>query len=96
MDRNAMVFRPEIRGTTARISTQVFCLSLLMPLGIARALTTASSDQEPVLNEVVVTAQKYTSAVRATPISISAVTGEQLTAAGITNVEAELLLGYRF
>jgi iron complex outermembrane recepter protein len=49
--------------------------------------TTASLNQESILNEVVVTAQKYNSTVQATPISISAVTGEQLAAAGITNVE---------
>lgn len=39
------------------------------------------------LEEIVVTAEKYNSTVQNTPISLSAVTGEQLAAAGITTVE---------
>jgi outer membrane receptor protein involved in Fe transport len=39
------------------------------------------------LEEIVVTAEKFTSTVQNTPISLTAVTGEQLDAAGITSVE---------
>ena len=39
------------------------------------------------LAEIVVTAEKYTSTIQNTPISLSAVTGDQLIAAGITTVE---------
>ncbi len=39
------------------------------------------------LAEIVVTAQRFTSTVQNTPISLSAVTGDQLQAAGITSVE---------
>jgi hypothetical protein len=35
----------------------------------------------------VVTAQRFTSTVQNTPISLSAITGDQLDAAGITSVE---------
>ena len=39
------------------------------------------------LAEVVITAEKYNSTIQNTPISMSAVTGDQLLAAGITTVE---------
>lgn len=39
------------------------------------------------LAEIVVTAQRFTSTVQNTPISISAITGDQLDAAGITSIE---------
>jgi outer membrane receptor protein involved in Fe transport len=45
----------------------------------------ASDDQG--LPEIIVTAQKYKSTVQDTPISLTAVSGQQLAAAGITSVE---------
>ena len=48
----------------------------------------AAADAEEGLGEVVVTAQRYNSTVQDTPISLSAVTGDQLDAAGITSIEA--------
>ena len=39
------------------------------------------------LTEITVTAEKYNSTIQNTPISISAITGDQMTAAGITTVE---------
>jgi iron complex outermembrane recepter protein len=47
----------------------------------------AADADEQGLAEVVVTAQRFNSTVQDTPISITAVTGEQLDAAGITSVE---------
>jgi len=51
----------------------------------------ATEDTEPLdagLGEITVTAEKYKSTIQDTPISLSAVSGEQLDAAGITTVEA--------
>ncbi len=43
-------------------------------------------DTDSPLGEIVITAQKYNSTIQDTPISISALSGEQLTAAGLTSV----------
>jgi len=55
--------------------------------GTAWAAAAAATAEDTGLAEIVVTAEKYTSTIQETPISISAVTGDQLTAAGITTVE---------
>ncbi len=47
----------------------------------------AADTDEGGLQEVVVTAQRFNSTVQDTPISLSAITGDQLDAAGITSVE---------
>jgi iron complex outermembrane recepter protein len=56
----------------------------------ARALAAAAADAtvDTGLEEITVTAEKYKSTIQNTPISLSAVTGEQLDAEGITSVEA--------
>ena len=59
----------------------------LGPLTIASAAAPAAPDVTG-LEEVVVTAQKYKSTVQDTPISVTALSGDQLIAAGITSVEA--------
>ncbi|HXO57148.1 MAG TPA: TonB-dependent receptor, partial [Mycobacterium sp.] len=48
----------------------------------------ADSTLDSGLAEITVTAEKYKSTIQDTPISLSAVSGEQLDAAGITSVEA--------
>lgn len=48
----------------------------------------AAAEAEEGLGEVVVTAQRFNSTVQDTPISLSAVTGDQLDAAGISSIEA--------
>jgi outer membrane receptor protein involved in Fe transport len=53
---------------------------------IAQFASAADADDSG-LAEVVVTAQRFTSTVQNTPISLSAVTGDQLDAAGITSIE---------
>jgi outer membrane receptor protein involved in Fe transport len=55
-------------------------------IGIARMACAADADEG--LGEIVVTAQRFNSTVQDTPISLSAVTGDQLDASGITSVEA--------
>ena len=59
--------------------------ALFAPL--AAQLAAAADADEGGLAEVVVTAQRFNSTVQNTPISLTAVTGDQLDAAGITSVE---------
>jgi outer membrane receptor protein involved in Fe transport len=47
----------------------------------------AAEPDDSGLTEVVVTAQRFNSTVQNTPISLSAITGDQLDAAGITSIE---------
>jgi iron complex outermembrane receptor protein len=49
--------------------------------------TSASAAGDSGLQEIVVTAEKYNSTIQDTPISMSALSGNDLTAAGITSVE---------
>jgi len=51
------------------------------------AAGSAGSSDDTGLAEITVTAEKYTSTIQNTPISMSAMSGAQLTAAGISNIE---------
>jgi iron complex outermembrane recepter protein len=51
------------------------------------AATSAASDDNSGLEEITVTAEKFSSTIQNTPISISAMSGDQLTAAGLTRIE---------
>src|SRR5208283_1242501 len=53
----------------------------------ATADTTTAAAATGGLEEIVVTAEKYSSTIQNTPISMSALTGDQLVAAGITSME---------
>ncbi len=65
--------------------------------GLARATdaatdaTAAAATEETGLTEITVTAEKYNSTIQDTPISISALTGDQLAAAGITSMSDVIL-----
>lgn len=66
---------------------------VLAGLAVACGLETALADDaadagDAEVQQVVVTAQRFVSTVQSTPISVSAVTGDQLDAAGLTSVEA--------
>jgi outer membrane receptor protein involved in Fe transport len=52
------------------------------------AVAASDSALDTGLEEITVTAEKYVSTIQNTPISLSAMSGEQLEAAGITSVEA--------
>jgi iron complex outermembrane recepter protein len=64
------------------------CSGLAMSLPVVAAPAAAGSTLEGGLEEITVTAEKYKSTIQDTPISLSAMSGEQLDAAGITSVEA--------
>src|ERR1700674_3119257 len=63
-------------------------VGLSLPVAAAPAPAPAVSSSDGGLEEITVTAEKYKSTIQDTPISLSAVSGEQLDAAGITSVEA--------
>jgi outer membrane receptor protein involved in Fe transport len=89
----ALVVRREQAGAGARGSLAVLCSLLLatsLPSLAAAADAGVSTDAADTggLEEITVTAEKYNSTIQNTPISLSAMSGEQLDAAGITSVEA--------
>lgn len=51
------------------------------------ATATSPATTESGLEEITVTAERYTSTIQSTPISISALTGDQLTAQGLSRVQ---------
>src|ERR1700734_2649148 len=53
----------------------------------AQAATTAASDDNSGLEEITVTAERFNATIQNTPISMSALSGDQLTAAGLTRIE---------
>ena len=55
--------------------------------GATWAATSTSTNDDTGLEEITVTAEKFKSTIQNTPISISALSGEQLTAAGLTHIE---------
>jgi iron complex outermembrane recepter protein len=64
------------------------CLAPAGASAAAAAATATDATVETGLEEITVTAEKYKSTIQNTPISLSAVTGDQLDAEGITTVEA--------
>jgi iron complex outermembrane receptor protein len=75
--------RGYIQRTCAPVGLAIASLSMAFPGHSWAADATADTG----LTEIVVTAQKYNSTVQNTPISMSAISGDQLIAAGITSVE---------
>jgi iron complex outermembrane recepter protein len=53
----------------------------------APSTATSSSEDTSGLEEITVTAERFTSTIQNTPISISALSGDQLAAAGLTRIE---------
>jgi iron complex outermembrane receptor protein len=75
---------PSHRPTPALVIT---LLSAGLAAGAAHAqISSASPGSETTLEEVVVTAEKRSSTIQDTPISISALTGEQLQQQGISGI----------
>lgn len=78
--------RTRSRGIRAPLSLSI-TVALAGGLCAARGALAAAPSADDTLEEVVVTAEKRVSTVQSTPISITAVTGEQLAARGISTVE---------
>jgi outer membrane receptor protein involved in Fe transport len=90
-----------MKGAIKRFSVSTVragaALTLCVTLGVAQhavaAATAAAAagagaaDEGGGLEEITVTAEKFTSTIQNTPISISALSGDQLAAAGLTRIE---------
>ena len=73
-------------GTDASASASASAANATGDSSTADTSTTAATDTGGI-QEVTVTAEKFSSTIQNTPISISALTGDQLQAAGLTSVE---------
>src|SRR3984893_10226887 len=90
-----VAMRAPRQGCRSARWTSVTLLSLLSLTGFAEfasaadAATDAASEPTDSggLVEIIVTAEKYVSTIQNTPISISAMSGDQLAAAGLTRIE---------
>jgi len=69
------------------LTSIVLCGGWLCLNASANAQTAESSAPDTGLEEVKITAERYSATIQDTPISISALSGEDLTSAGITSVE---------
>jgi len=91
-----------VKGSNRKVlRNSMFCLGLLSGIcasdgvlateaasdATAAAAVTAANTEEAGLAEITVTAEKYNSTIQNTSISMSALTGDQLTAQGIDTVE---------
>ena len=73
-------------ATRARAAGALACAGLALSVGGGNALAATATSDDTGLAEITVTAEKYNSTIQNTPISMSALSGDQLTAAGITTV----------
>jgi outer membrane receptor protein involved in Fe transport len=79
--------RSRTRFSPLRILSGTALVSLTCLRCWAAAADSADTTDTSGLQEITVTAEKYNSTIQNTPISISALSGDQLIAAGITSVE---------
>ena len=74
------------RSRRSRLGDVMVCIGLFTAT-CASERASADDPNQDALSDIVVTAQSFNSTVQNTPISLSAISGEQLDAAGITSVE---------
>jgi iron complex outermembrane recepter protein len=65
----------------------ILCVGFAAGVFVTGQIRAADAADDAGLAEITVTAEKYNSTVQNTPISITALSGDQLAAAGITNME---------
>jgi iron complex outermembrane recepter protein len=75
------------KGDVMKATLFAGLFSMLAGSATAWAVTPAAPADDSGLEEITVTAEKYNSTIQNTPISMSALSGEQLAAAGIDTVE---------
>src|SRR5258706_12779750 len=76
-----------MRGSNRRRSIWICgCLAATV-YGPSWAATSTATSEATGLEEITVTAERFNSTIQNTPISISAFTGDQLSAAGLTRIE---------
>jgi iron complex outermembrane recepter protein len=76
------------RPVPVQVLGSLFGAALLAGFGAGQALAAAdATDDTGGLAEITVTAEKYKSTIQDTPISISALSGDQLAEAGVTRIE---------
>jgi outer membrane receptor protein involved in Fe transport len=77
-----------MQGSNKHRLTLCVAASLLLTACYAgSAYATEAAAEDSGLEEITVTAEKFTSTIQNTPISMSAISGDQLTAAGLTRLE---------
>jgi outer membrane receptor protein involved in Fe transport len=69
------------------LQKSILCASLLSVIGLVDCAAAADANDDSGLAEIVVTAEKRSSTIQNTPISMSALSGDQMAAAGITTIE---------
>ena len=78
------MYQPSMMGLAAVLGTTA--IAIAFPVHALEALPGSDADSPGQLDEVVVTAQKRVSTVQDTPISIAAVSGEDLLARGVSSL----------
>jgi hypothetical protein len=80
--------RPITRLCARNATVALLCVTVPFFSLKGHSESTALVDNPTVIDEIVVTAQKRTSTIQTTPISITAVTGEDLLARGVASLAA--------
>ena len=70
-----------------RLMSGFFCANVVAAMAGPPAWSAEATADTSGLEEITVTAEKFTSTIQNTPISISALSGDQLAAAGLTRIE---------
>jgi iron complex outermembrane recepter protein len=77
----------QLRLLCISVSSAIFCTALISGPCRADSATIAASASDTGLEEIQITAERYSATIQNTPISISAISGDDLAAAGITTIE---------